>query len=218
MPSDAEWDLDEIHVTPFKNDSKPVCVGCNVSLDGSANKKRCDDCRMKIEAARAKAKRERFRILNPPKVFRTFICANCNQSWDTESLGHFNLCPTCKEKKALANRAKTCAYRYCGKAFHDMSSQNSMKFCDPECRRREKLFNSGLAKDLSYFRSDRLRKETVKCNKCGFDFLPEPNSCVIRCQSCREGLRNKPCRKCQSSYRDESLNNTRRYCDVCVKS
>ena len=71
-----------------------------------------------------------------------------------------NRCDGCKEKvalkaqsKSLESRTKTCAYRHCGRTFVDNSEYTGMSYCHDEHRRREKLFRSGQAVDLSYFRN-----------------------------------------------------------------
>lgn len=113
-----------------------------------------------------------------------------------------------------ASRVKTCLYRHCDEDFQDTSPKNSRKFCCSECRRREKLFRLGKAKDESYFRSSR-RSGRRTCYTCGGTFYLEREEKNNRCPSCRDKARNKQCRKCGSSYRDESAKNTCRFCPEC---
>lgn len=54
------------------------------------------------------------------------------------------------------------------------------------------------------------------CFKCRLSFFLPDGEKNIRCPACRSASRDKVCRKCQSPYRDETLKNTRRFCDSCV--
>ena len=101
----------------------------------------------------AKYKRALHRQENPSSGVRVFKCQRCSNSWETPESGNFKFCPSCKEALEVVGRTKVCAYRHCDLQFVDTSTKNSMKFCRPEHQRREKLFRSGLAKDLSYFRT-----------------------------------------------------------------
>jgi hypothetical protein len=114
---------------------------------------------------------------------------------------------------STVGRSKVCAYRHCGKTFEDASKKNSLKFCCPEHRRREKLFRLGLAKDESYFRAE---KDTGwrKCQQCGGLFKRESGKST-RCPSCLEINRRKDCRQCGQKFQDESSKNTRRFCHAC---
>ena len=146
-------------------------------------------------------------------TMRTFVCKECGVSFRTDLPGRFTTCDPCKERKIRESRAKVCVYRHCGKPFSDESSQNSMKFCTPECARREKMFRSGKAGDESYFR---IPGGTGKrnCTACEKVFVPSPGEEKTgRCEACRESLRNKECLICGTRFRDDSLKNTRRYCD-----
>lgn len=109
---------------------------------------------------------------------------------------------------------KCCGYRLCGKTFLDASLKHSQKFCCPEHGRREKAFRTGKAKDESYFRAEKTTGWRI-CHQCRLKFLRGPGSKTIRCPSCLSSNRDKSCRACEGSYRDESLKNTQRYCPAC---
>jgi hypothetical protein len=104
------------------------------------------------KACHGRWRRRQFRASHPAKTTRVFVCQTCGISWETAEEGSFRYCPRCKEQQELEARKKTCAYRHCGQKFTDTSSKNSMTFCCPEHRRREKLFRSGLATNLDYFK------------------------------------------------------------------
>jgi len=152
---------------------------------------------------------------------RTFVCA-CGTSWATELLGRFTTCDECKVRKGIERRTRSCAYRNCGKEFLDESRKNTVKFCNPECGRREKAFRSGKALDESYFRVSSGERIVPggsglrKCIRCEDRFLPEPEDKANRCLKCRDGARSKSCRRCGTSYIDESLKNSRRLCSGCA--
>lgn len=127
-----------------------------------------------------------------------------------------------KNVKLLSDRK--CLYRHCGRVFEDKTPRGTQRYCCEEHRRREKLFRSGKAQDLSYFRkpdpvleADAGEPARVRtCRVCKVEFELEPSEGNNnRCPSCRDEARNKTCRKCGSEYRDESKKNTRRYCDEC---
>jgi hypothetical protein len=124
-----------------------VCEGCGkpfVSLRSGT--------RFHNEACYARFKRRKYREANPAKTSRTFTCVTCESTWETDLHGNFHTCPTCREAAEVAGRTKICVYRHCGKSFVDTSPKNGMKFCAPECGRREKMFRCGKAMDESYFR------------------------------------------------------------------
>jgi hypothetical protein len=104
------------------------------------------------EACYARYKRTLYRQANPVSGVRVFKCRKCPASWETTASGSFKLCPKCRDSVEVESRTKICLYRHCAQTFVDTSTQNSMKFCRPEHRRREKLFKSGIATDPSYFR------------------------------------------------------------------
>lgn len=145
---------------------------------------------------------------------RLFKCVSCDKSWETSLPGRFTTCDACKEEKLILSRTKSCGYRNCSNSFLDKSSKNSCKFCCDECGRREKAFRSGKALDESHFRVFG-KSEDRKCHRCSTRFTPEPGEQNIRCFPCREELRNKSCRACSTAFRDSSLKNSRRFCDLC---
>jgi len=110
------------------------------------------DARFCSEACGARNRRRRKRVLHPPKKARTFTCQSCGAQWETEALGSFRYCPSCREEKDLEGRQKVCAYRECRRHFVDTSPKNCMSYCHPEHRRREKVFRSGKAAGVSHFR------------------------------------------------------------------
>lgn len=124
-----------------------VCKGCGIMFHALRKDNVFHD-----EACNARWKRREMRKEVPAKTTRTFTCIECGEAWETDALGHFTICPKCKEAKEIQGRAKTCEYRYCGVTFVDTSPKNGMRFCCEEHRRREKMFRSGKATDESYFR------------------------------------------------------------------
>ena len=152
----------------------------------------------------------------PAKTSRVFVCKTCGKSWSTESLGNFSKCPSCSELKVKEARTKQCLYRHCLQVFLDESSQNSAKFCCPEHRRREKLFRSGVAKDISYFRDPSRRLDPL-CVTCGNRWEPGEGDRAVRCQSCRAAARQKVCTLCHESFEDSSKKNTRKAHPFCVR-
>ena len=193
----------------------PHCMDCGLALEGPDREgRRCRICKLRVDAERAKQKRDAVRVITPVSQARTFVCLTCHKPWETEAPGRFTKCPTCKQVKEIQQKTKQCAYRNCGKDFIDLSSKNCSKFCTPECGRREKMFRSGKAKDESYFRADRTTGNRT-CILCKEGFVLGEGEMVNRCPTCRDKARSKACRGCGSTYRDDSENNTRRYCDGC---
>lgn len=195
-----------------------TCRGCGIVFSAKKGDREFHD----YECWRLHYKAERKK-LHPPKTFRTFTCQKCHESWETEELGSFKYCAECREKEQIVQVTKVCNYRHCGQSFLDTSSKNTMKFCHPEHQRREKLFRSGVATSLDYFKNpDPVLNPNAKpkpvlhtCNRCRELFEVKDGEQNIRCPSCRDELRDKTCQKCGESYRDESEKNTRRYCDKC---
>lgn len=161
MTDPLDWDLDEVHLSYVKdNPQRKVqtngtarCVDCGLSLDGPDRAgRRCDAHKLSHDAEVHRARR----AAQPKSATRTFTCHGCNGCWSTDALGNFKLCPVCRVQDTATDlavrRTRVCTYRHCGKIFTDGSSQNTAKFCSVECRRREKLFRNGIAKDVSYFR------------------------------------------------------------------
>jgi hypothetical protein len=147
-------------VAPFKSLTSGLCKGC---LTPKGSFRVCKGCGIEFKSATESANfhsaacyaRYRRRVLrekHPVSGVRKFTCFLCGSQWETEKLGNFKYCPSCREAKDLEGRVKKCGYRYCGVDFTDTSPKNSMTYCCPEHRRREKLLRSGLAKDESYFR------------------------------------------------------------------
>jgi hypothetical protein len=129
------------------------CAGCDTSFAARSKLQRYHD-----DACRARHLRRLVREANPLTGIRTFTCKTCLKTWQTEAKGHFNACPSCREslreQKELESRQKTCVYRHCGLSFVDTSLKNSMSYCCPEHRRREKLFRSGAVESESSFRKE----------------------------------------------------------------
>jgi len=128
----------------------------------------CIQCRRRFETLRADTKycsdacgsqyRKQKRGGKPRKTHRTIQCKACENSFAIPLTGGVpKHCPSCAidiaENRELAARTKACAYRHCGRKFLDTSTKNIAKFCHVEHRRREKLFRSGRAADLSHFRN-----------------------------------------------------------------
>ena len=214
-----------------KGESKESLVGglCSNCQPPPPNLTRCKGCRSFFvpsrsdhefhdENCRVRWSRSQYRVENPAKTSRVFVCRRCTKSWETELPGRFTFCPGCREeteKETLsARRTKACLYRHCGKTYVDSSSQNSMKFCTTECGRREKMFRTGKAKDESYFRVPGGTGERT-CTTCHGTFVLGDGESFGRCPKCRSESRDKKCSRCGGGYRDESENNTRRYCDGC---
>jgi len=197
---------------------RSACSRCGIPLEGPTRQVRhCPSCKKELNAERAQTKRNSFREVHPIKGCRTFTCKQCGSSWETFELGNFSICPSCREKEALAKRSKICVYRNCGKSFVDNSLKNSMSYCCSECQRREKLFRSGKVTDESHFRvkgSPRVRT----CMVCqGVFILESGEGNNNRCPVCRERARDKKCRKCGVGFRDGSLKNTVKFCPDCRK-
>jgi len=188
-----------------------ICKGCGVGFWAVRRSNLFHN-----EACYARYRRTLYRQANPVSGVRTFKCQKCGSSWQTSAFGSFKFCPSCQAASEVEGRTKVCEYRHCGEVFVDTSTQNSMKFCCPEHRRREKLFRTGLATDLTYFRDS---KETGwrTCQTCSKKFLRAPTETFVRCPTCREEARHKVC-SCGNSYVDTSENNTRRYCYICKSS
>ena len=161
----------------------------------------------------ARYKRTLYRQEHPVDNVRTFTCIKCHNTWKTSALGNFRFCPSCQDEREVETRKKICVYRHCGQPFVDTSIKNSMKFCCPEHQRREKMFKSGKAKDLSYFRDNKPKLDPL-CMTCGKRFPRSPEDKSVRCLECREKARIKTC-PCGVVYRDNSELNTRRYCYTC---
>ena len=209
-------------VTSTKNLKGGLCPRCLIPLGYSI---KCKGCEIEFQASTknqlfhsdscyARYRRRLAREVNPPTGIRTFTCSTCLNKWQTKELGQFKKCPACKEKEDLESRTKVCNYRHCRVSFVDTSSQNSMSYCCPEHQRREKLFRSGLAKDVSYFRDPSIKYQP-KCVQCHNKWQPEEGEKNNRCPACRELRRVKVCQKCGLEYKDNSENNTRRYCFTC---
>lgn len=186
-----------------------ICKGCGIKFQPSRRDNLFHD-----EACNARWKRAEMRKENPVKATREFTCKLCGSTWETAELGNFTTCPKCKEAKDVKGHTKVCGYRHCGESFVDGSPKNSMKFCCEEHRRREKLFRSGLAKDESYFRSEK-EKGIHKCHICGEAFKNIAGEKNNRCGKCREEARQKVCQKCGVAFRDGSDLNTRKFCEEC---
>jgi len=168
---------DAREVTPAAKMTLSRCTQCGCVLPArELREKRCSDCRkpkthivvcegcgQKLEAHRGNRRfcSENCRARHHRKkksegrgaIVRSFLCISCGKTWETEAQGSFKWCPVCREREAIQKRTQTCAYHHCGREFVDTTPKNSMSYCHPEHRRREKLFRSGKAKDLSYFRS-----------------------------------------------------------------
>jgi hypothetical protein len=138
-----------------------VCSKCREKA--SKPKKICGACgdefipkrvsaRFCSQACGARDRRRRAREQNPLSGVRTFLCSGCGQRWSSKEKGNPRSCPTCREARDVAGRTKTCAYRECGQEFVDTSSKNSMSYCHPEHRRREKQFRSGRVSCVGQFR------------------------------------------------------------------
>lgn len=186
------------------------CEGCGVTFLASRLSRRfCSD------ACYSRHKRKLKREASPLTGIRKFTCSECLAIWETKELGSFKLCPTCRARKEAQNREKTCSYRGCATKFTDTSPKNSMSYCCPEHRRREKLFRSGIAKDVSYFRDISIKYQP-RCIQCHNKWQPdEDEKKNNKCPSCRELRRVKACHRCGAKYKDTSVNNTRRYCFSC---
>lgn len=117
----------------------------------------------------------------------------------------------------MVSRNKVCFYRHCKAAFVDSSPQNSSKYCCPEHQRREKAFRSGLATDETYFRENKILGWRV-CQKCRGKFRLAEGEKVVRCPACRGHARQKICPKCDQTFTDTTLKNTRRFCESCKGS
>ena len=137
-----------------------VCQKCREASDRTTT---CEECGSEFEALRktarfcsgacgARNRRRRKRDASPPSGVRVFTCRGCGCRWETTALGNFRWCPKCKEARDLEGRTKTCGYRECGESFLDTSPRNSMAYCCPEHRRREKQLRSGAVSDASRFR------------------------------------------------------------------
>lgn len=192
-----------------RTSSLKICFGCGVEF----RPKRKDHL-FHDEACYARHKRKLYRQEHPASGVRIFTCTRCEKEFETSAFGSFKFCPSCRDEKEVENRKKVCAYRHCSQPFVDTSTQNSMKFCCPEHRRREKLFRSGLAQDLSYFR-DSKEVGWRTCHTCGEKFFRGEEETFIRCPSCRDKARVKTCFSCGITYKDTSDLNTRRYCYRC---
>jgi hypothetical protein len=190
--------------------SLKTCLGCGIDF---RIKRR--DQQFHNEACYARYKRKLHRQEHPVSGVRTFTCVKCNNTWQTSALGSFTLCPSCREAKEIEIRKKVCSYRYCGQSFVDTSLKNGMKFCCPEHRRREKLFRSGLVKDLSYFQDNQPKSDPL-CVTCGKRWKRSPDDKAVRCLECREKARHKICHKCGQQFVDSTKKNTKRFCDACL--
>ena len=146
--------------TPSKSLTSGLCKGC---LTPKGSLRVCKGCGIEFKSATesanfhsaacyARYRRRLLREKHPVSEVRKFTCSLCGSQWETKELGNFKYCPACQEARDLEGRVKKCGYRYCGVDFTDTSPKNSMTYCCPEHRRREKLLRSGLAKDESYFR------------------------------------------------------------------
>lgn len=185
-----------------------VCRGCGVSFLSTRA-----GTLFHSEACYARYRRAQLKASTPQTNSRTFTCRVCAKPWSTEQKGNFATCPTCRDQRVNEDRKKTCQYRHCGVIFQDTSRKNTMKFCQEEHRRREKLFRAGVATDESYFRANHPVGQRT-CQTCGLKFERLTGKSV-RCDSCRQTSRHKACRKCGAAYVDETLKNTRRFCDAC---
>jgi predicted RNA-binding Zn-ribbon protein involved in translation (DUF1610 family) len=209
-------------VTSIKHLKGGACASCLVPLGYPI---KCRGCGLEFqattknqlfhnEACYGRYRRRLAREASPPTGIRTFTCSTCLKRWETKDLGQFKQCPSCKEQEDIESRTKTCDYRHCGISFVDTSPHNSMAYCCPEHRRREKLFRSGVARDVSYFRDTSIKYQP-KCIQCHNKWQPNEGEKNNKCPACRELRRVKTCRKCGSEYKDPSENNTRRYCFSC---
>lgn len=124
-----------------------VCVGCGCKFQATRKTQGFHN-----PACYAKYRRKLKRAANPLSGIRKFTCTGCGGIWETKGRGRFTRCPSCREALDLAGRVKTCGYRGCQITFTDTSTQNSMTYCRPEHRRREKLLRTGVAQDDTYFR------------------------------------------------------------------
>lgn len=124
-----------------------ICRGCGNTFQPNRGDHLFHD-----KACHARWRRVQHRKVQAQKTNRTFTCQGCGTRWDTDLPGRFTHCKSCHAQQGVAQRTRVCTYRHCGKTFTDGSSQNTAKFCSVECRRREKLFRNGIAKDVTYFR------------------------------------------------------------------
>lgn len=191
--------------------SKRACKGCGQEFDSLSAIQEFHD-----KACHGRWRRKQQRLKEPAKTSRVFVCRACGQPWSTELLGNFSKCPDCSALKAKEARTKQCQYRHCRQSFFDESSQNSAKFCCPEHRRREKLFRSGVAKDVSYFRDSSQPLDPL-CVKCRVRWKPSEGDRAVRCLSCRVAARQKVCTICHEPFADSSVKNTRKAHPSCVR-
>jgi len=126
---------------------KRLCKGCGKEFEPTRA-----DHEFHSKNCHARWRRREYRKTHPAKKTRTFVCVDCGRKWQTELLGHFTRCLSCAEIKKNHARDKLCQYHKCRRPFHDNSPKNSMQYCHPEHRRREKLFRLGQAPEK--FRKD----------------------------------------------------------------
>lgn len=196
----------------------------------------CPVCKKKYETLRrdtvyctgvcaARVRRRRQKDAHKLKGYRDVTCQDCEGGFQIPVTGGVpKRCPKCaavfKETDDLERRTKRCSYRECGWEFVDYSSNNSSKFCCEEHRRREKLLRLGKVDGAEQFRLDDpvspgSRVRLLTCRLCGEKFEKKGDDLRNRCPTCLDKRREKVCRRCGSQYRDESVNNTRRYCNPC---
>ncbi len=129
-----------------------VCKGCGEAFHTIRRSK------FHGPACYARYRRKMEREAHPPSAVRVFTCRLCGENWATAQKGSFHFCPECADKREVAGRSKHCEYRYCeNPKFVDTSPKNSMRYCCPEHRRREKLFRSGKVLSVDQFRGPHRR-------------------------------------------------------------
>jgi hypothetical protein len=124
-----------------------VCKGCGEAFHTTRRSE------FHNPACYARYRRKLAREAHPPSMVRTFTCRLCGNQWTTAQKGSFHFCPECADKREVAGRSKHCEYRHCeSPKFVDTSPKNSMSYCCPEHRRREKLFRLGKVTSVDQFR------------------------------------------------------------------
>lgn len=143
---------------------------------------------------------------------RTFKCKVCGGAWQTEALGNFQVCPSCKKAREDEKRAKTCSY--CNTPFRDETERLVQDYCNVECRRRAKLVRAGKVPEGGF-----LADRSLTCPKCSQEFTPTRGKQVYCSDACRletyakegDASRNKVCAETGEAFRDDSPKNNRQY-------
>lgn len=153
----VDWNVDGEHTTYLKDQSTKTrfatCVDCGIALKGPVREgRRCKEHKLKNDADVHREARTNHRKVVPAKTTRMWTCRICNTSREVPLGGAHPVCPDCKDTLTTKRRTHLCEYRHCGREFYDDSMQGNAVYCHVEHRRREKLFRSGLATDLSYFK------------------------------------------------------------------